>query len=396
MKKHLFRSITCLLLSAALILSLAACGGAPSNSSNAANNDAEDKVPALVKSMELQYATGFSVDYYEQGYKLITVKEGPDIYLVIPEGADSRTTDKLISSLGKKVVKLYQPLNNIYLAATATMCLFDRMDALANVTMSSLKVDDWYIDGAIKAMKDGKMVYAGKYSAPDFELILSKGCKLALESMMIYHTPEIKEKLETLGIPVFVEKSTYESHPLGRTEWIKLYAAMLNLEDKADAIFAEQVGYLKEAEGKAHTGKTVAFFYINSSGNVVARKSGDYVCGMIELAGGKYIFDDLGKDSENNLSTVNLDMETFYATAKDADFIFYNSTIMGEISSADNLKGLSPLLKDFKAVKENNIWCTGENLYQETTDLGQMILEFNRILSGETDGSGLKYMKKLN
>ncbi len=396
MKKHLLRSIICLLLAAALVLSLAACGGTPSNSSNAANNDAKDSVPALVKSMELQYATGFSVDYYEQGYKLITVKEGPDIYLVIPEGADSKTTDKLISSLGKKVVKLYQPLSNIYLAATATMCLFDRMDALANVTMSSLKVDDWYIDGAIKAMNDGKMVYAGKYSAPDFELILSKGCKLALESMMIYHTPEIKEKLETLGIPVFVEKSTYESHPLGRTEWIKLYAAMLNLEDKADAIFAEQVGYLKEAEGKAHTGKTVAFFYINSSGNVVARKSGDYVCGMIELAGGKYIFDDLGKDSENNLSTVNLDMETFYATAKDADFIFYNSTIMGEISSADNLKSLSPLLKDFKAVKENNIWCTGENLYQETTDLGQMILEFNRILSGETDGSGLKYMKKLN
>ena len=396
MKKHLLRSIICLLLSAVLILSLAACGGTPSNSSNAANNDAKDSVPALVKSMELQYATGFSVDYYEQGYKLITVKEGPDIYLVIPEGADSKTTDKLISSLGKKVVKLYQPLNNIYLAATATMCLFDRMDALANVTMSSLKVDDWYIDGAIKAMNDGKMVYAGKYSAPDFELILSKGCKLALESMMIYHTPEIKEKLETLGIPVFVEKSTYESHPLGRTEWIKLYAAMLNLEDKADSIFAEQVGYLKEAEGKAHTGKTVAFFYINSSGNVVARKSGDYVCGMIELAGGKYIFDDLGKDSDSNLSTVNLDMETFYATAKDADFIFYNSTIMGEISSAESLKSLSPLLKDFKAVKENNIWCTGENLYQETTDLGQMILEFNRILSGETDGSGLKYMKKLN
>ena len=88
-------------------------------------------------------------------------------------------------------------------------------------------------------------------------------------------------------------------------------------------------------------------------------------------------------------------METFYATAKDADFIFYNSTIMGEVSSIDSIKGLSPLLNSFKAVKEDNVWCTGENLYQETTDLGQMILEFNRILSGETDGTGLIYMKKL-
>ena len=395
--KSLKRPLICIILAAVLLLSFCACGNGGGSSNVPENNTAgQDHTPAFVRSMELKYATGFTVDYYEDGYKLITVKEGPDIYLVIPEGADSKVTDRLVKSLGKKVIKLQQPLDRIYLAATATMCLFDAMDAIDEVKMSSLKVEDWYVDGAINAMKDGKMVYAGKYNAPDFELILSKGCDLALESMMIYHTPEIKEKLETLGIPVFVEKSTYEGHPLGRTEWIKLYAAMLNLEDKADEIFAKQVGYLEEAEKKEHTGKTVAFFYVNSSGSVVARKSGDYVCGMIELAGGKYIFSDLGNEEDNNLSTVNLDMETFYATAKDADYIFYNSTIMGEVSSIDNLKSLSPLLKDFKAVKEGNVWCTGQNLYQQTTDLGQMILEFNRILSGETDGTGLTYMKKLN
>ena len=392
--KSLKKPVLCIILAAVMLLSFAACG---SNGNNVpSNNSADDHTPAYVKSMELKYATGFSVDYYEDGYKLITIKEGNDVYLVIPEGADSKVTDRLMKSIGGDIIKLKQPIDKIYLAATATMCLFDAMDALDNVEMSSLKVEDWYVDGAIEAMNSGKMVYAGKYSAPDFELILSKGCDLALESMMIYHTPEIKEKLETLGIPVMVEKSTYETHPLGRTEWIKLYAAILNMEDKAEEVFAKQVGYLEEAEKKEPNGKTVAFFYINSSGNVVARKSGDYVCTMIELAGGKYIFDDLGKDSDNNLTTVNLDMETFYATAKYADFIFYNSTIMGEVSSADNLKNLSPLLKDFKAVKDGNIWCTGENLYQETTDLGQMILEFNRILSGETDGSGLAYMKKLD
>ena len=38
---------------------------------------------------------------------------------------------------------------------------------------------------------------------------------------MIYHNPEVKEKLEEFGIPVLVEHSSYESHPLGRTEWVK-------------------------------------------------------------------------------------------------------------------------------------------------------------------------------
>ena len=32
---------------------------------------------------------------------------------------------------------------------------------------------------------------------------------------MIYHNPEVKEKLEEFGIPVLVEHSSYESHPLG-------------------------------------------------------------------------------------------------------------------------------------------------------------------------------------
>ena len=41
----------------------------------------------------------------------------------------------------------------------------------------------------------------GKYSAPDYELILVQGCDLAVESTMIYHTPEVKEQLEQTGHP---------------------------------------------------------------------------------------------------------------------------------------------------------------------------------------------------
>ena len=42
------------------------------------------------------------------------------------------------------------------------------------------------------------MLYAGKYSAPDYEEILSEQCDRAIESTMIYHNPEVKEKLEQL------------------------------------------------------------------------------------------------------------------------------------------------------------------------------------------------------
>ena len=83
-------------------------------------------------------------------------------------------------------------------------------------------------------MESGAMTFAGKYSEPDYETLVDGDCDLAIESTMILHTPKVQEMIEDLGIPVFVDYSSYESHPLGRTEWIKLYGALLNKEEEAD------------------------------------------------------------------------------------------------------------------------------------------------------------------
>jgi iron complex transport system substrate-binding protein len=272
------------------------------------------------------------------------------------------------------------------------MCLFDEIDALDSIKLSGSKAEDWYNENAKSAMQDGKILYAGKYSAPDYELILSNNCKLAIESTMINHSPAVKEKMESLGIPVLVDMSSYESHPLGRTEWIKLYAALFDKEDAAERLFEEQISLMNTAAFGEQTNKTAAFFYINSNGGVVARKSGDYVAKMIELAGGKYVFDDLG-DPTTATGTVNLEMEKFYETAKDADVIIYNATIGGEIHSIEELLEKNQVLKDFKAVKAGNVWCTNKNMFQETTQIGQMISEMHNIFTGnETD---IKFMVRL-
>ena len=63
-----------------------------------------------------------------------------------------------------------------------------------------------------------------------------------------------------------------------------------------------------------NTGKTVAFFYITSNGAVSVRKPGDYIAKAIDLAGGVYVFHDLPGE-ENALSTMNMQMESFYQLA---------------------------------------------------------------------------------
>jgi len=273
------------------------------------------------------------------------------------------------------------------------MALFDAMDALDRIAFVGSKT--WYTDKAIKALENGDFVYAGKYNAPDYEMLIAGKCALAIESTMILHNPEVKEKLTEIGIKTVVERSSYEDHPLGRTEWIKVYGTLLGLEDKADELFAEQVGKVRTLEALESTGKTVAFFYVNTAGNVVTYKSTGYLPSMISIAGGTYIPSDLGGDDDSKLSTINMSMEQFYHSAVNADYIIYNCSIAAQLHTIDDLTSLSPVLADFKAVREGNAWCTTESMYQQTDKMGTIIEEMNRIFSGRTDGSDLDYIFRL-
>ena len=336
--------------------------------------------------LELEYAQMFSVDY-SGNFKRITIDQ--NVYVLVPEGGLP------FLDMPEDVTVLRQPLQNIYLQATAAMDCFRQLDAIDAVTLSGTQAEGWYIEEAREAMEEGKMVFAGKYSAPDYELILSKNCDLALESTMIYHNPEVKEQLERCGIPVLVERSSYESHPLGRMEWIKLYGVLLGKESEAAAYYDRQLEQLAPVLEQENTGKTVAFFAVNSNGSVTVRKSGDYIAKAIDLAGGVYAFQDLTEE-ENALSTMNIQMETFYDAARDADVLIYNSAIDANLETIEQLIAKSAPLADFRAVQEGKVWCTGKSMFQESQAVGDIILDINAILSDEIPSDeDLHYLHRL-
>ena len=336
--------------------------------------------------LELEYAQMFSVDY-SGNFKRITIDQ--NVYVLVPEEGLP------FLDMPEDVTVLRQPLQNIYLQATAAMDCFRQLDAIDAVTLSGTQAEGWYIEEAREAMEEGKMVFAGKYSAPDYELILSKNCDLALESTMIYHNPEVKEQLERCGIPVLVERSSYESHPLGRMEWIKLYGVLLGKESEAAAYYDRQLEQLAPVLEQENTGKTVAFFAVNSNGSVTVRKSGDYIAKAIDLAGGVYVFQDLTEE-ENALSTMNIQMETFYDAARDADVLIYNSAIDANLETIEQLIAKSAPLADFRAVQEGKVWCTGKSMFQESQAVGDIILDINAILSDEIPSDeDLHYLHRL-
>lgn len=343
---------------------------------------------SLEGTLELQYAENFSVDYYEGGYNLLTLTDGTRL-LTIPDGME------VPGNLDSDITPVRQPVKDIYLVASAIMDMFCSLDALDSVSLSGQKEDGWYIEEARDAMARGDLVYAGKYNKPDYESILSNGCSLAIENMMISHSPEVVEKLESFGIPVMIDYSSYENHPLGRVEWIKFYGALLGKEKQADELFREQIEILDRVTADKKTDKTVAFFFITSNGLVQVRRPGDYVPKMIELAGGKYIYEELGAE-DSARSTMNVQIEEFFNTAKDADYLIYNSSIDGGVDSVEELLDKTKILAGFKAVKEGHVWCTTNDMYQQSMSIGYLIDDIHKMLKdADVEDEELQYLFRL-
>ena len=367
-----------------VVILLTGCSVAPASLGSSAPEGKE--IPGLTweSSMELEYATEFAVDYYAGGYALIEVI-GDCRYLVVPEGRE------VPEGLDGSIKVLQQPLDTIYLQATSAMALFDRIDGLGSIRLVGTRKDGWYVENAVKAMEEGKMLFSGSYSQPDYELMVEEGCDLAVESTMILHAPKVQEMIEQLGIPVFVEHASYEKHPLGRTEWVKVYGVMLDKEKEAEDFFKTQTDAIRQFRDLENTGKTVAFFYLASNGSVNVRATTDYVPKMIEIAGGNYIFTDIS-DPDTKRSSISLTMEEFYNTAVGADYLIYNATIDDPIYTIDELIAKDSLFADFKAVKSGDVWCTGKYLFQATDITGELIVDFNHMLMGLED---MRFLYKL-
>ena len=343
-------------------------------------------IPGLTfdHSMELEYAKCFAVHYYKNGYKVLSVIDGSS-YLLVPEGG--LVPEKL--SEGMSVIK--KPVDNVYLAATSAMSLFSVLDRLSVVKFTGTDISGWDIEAPVEALKKGDMIYAGRYSAPDYEMLIEGDSGLAIESTMILHSPEVKEELIKVGIPVFTDWSSYETSVQGRTEWVKLYGALTDREAEAETFFKEEIKRSGIDSGYENTGKTVAFFYINSGGLAVIRSSRDYIPKMIRQGGGEYVFDSLSSIESDSVSE-NISMEEFFDTAADADYIIYNGSIDSTVLTVEELLAKSELLSVFKAVKNDNVYIVDKKFYQSTDTAAEFVRDIHYMLKGED--SKLVFLKK--
>lgn len=410
----------------------------------------------FVSSEKNDVAEYFRLSVYEDAsgakYQLLETAGGLHRYLIVPEDAQvsdrksdhftARASEANSANKEKKgdaleLTVLQQPLTTTYVAASAVMAPLCDLGAVSQIRFSGLREEGWYVDEARAAMKAGSMLFAGKYSEPDYETLLREGCDLALESTMIYRSPEVIEKLNALGIPVYIDYSSYEPHVLGRLEWIRVYGALFGHEEEAQQWYqaerdriraiqkdaetssgeASQSGKSTEksetktsrnskneassigtSSGRAGTDTTAAlrptvvYFYVNSSGQIQVRQPHDYIPELLELAGARYLAPDMSSLSGSRKNNVTVSLEDFYSSCRDADYLIYSATLDRPLSSIRELLGKNALFADFKAVKEGHVYTTDKDFYQLSDRMADFAEDVHRMLQGQGD---MHFLKKV-
>lgn len=341
-------------------------------SPKAAEEDVDGEL-VLDHEEELQYATEFKLTNYKGGYKKFTVAYHDDKeFLIVPEGK------KVPADLEGNVVVLQQPIDKITMNSTGMVSLIDAIGGLDHIATVGTEAKGWYLENVVNKLESGDIKYSGNYKEPDFEMLTAEGIQLEVDTTMAAGNPDILAKYDELGIPYFIESSSKEGSPLGRVEWVKLFGALMGLEDEAKTYFDEQVKKVEAVTSADKTDKTVAMFYISSgSDKVYARNGGDYMAAMIGMAGGNYIMADVEPEKTGNSATT---FEDVYSRCVDADYVFYVNFAL-KYESLDDMVAYNPLFGDFKAVKEGNVYVTSPDFTQSTAAIAGIIEDMHAVLN---------------
>lgn len=367
----------------------------------------------FISSEKNDVAEYFRLSNYEDAsgatYQLLETAGGLCRYLIVPaevqisdqknshftaRASEANSENKEKKGDALELTVLQQPLTTTYVAASAVMAPLCDLGAVRQIRFSGLREEGWYVDEARAAMKEGTMLFAGRYSEPDYETLLREGCDLALESTMIYRAPEVTEKLNALGIPVYIDYSSYEPHVLGRLEWVRVYGALFGHEEKAQQWYQTERDRIRAIQKTAEkSSPTVVYFYVNASGQIQVRQPNDYIPELLELAGARYLAPDMSGLSGSRKSNVTVSLEDFYSSCKDADYLIYSATLDRPLSSIQELLEKNALFADFKAVQEGHVYTTDKDFYQLSDRMADFAEDVSRMLQGQGD---MHFLKKVS
>lgn len=150
---------------------------------------------------------------------------------------------------------------------------------------------EWHLPEVKAMLENGTIKDVGPANSPNYEAILALKPDVIFVYLYPgpYGTEAVIQRLNQLGLPYVVVNDYAESSPLGRFEWIKFFAAFLNMTDAANSIFDKVVSKWEQLTNLVSDldKPSVAWFCIYRGVIYPAREQARE---LIRLAGGRYAY----------------------------------------------------------------------------------------------------------
>lgn len=182
----------------------------------------------------VEFAQGFTLSY-AANYKVLTIRgqlAGPATrYLLVPRGA-ARPAGFAGAHLIETPIRTLVGLSSLHVALTDFLGADDVLVGLGSLQYASApRVRQRIAAGRIVAVGQDKELANEVIIAQHPDLVMSTGWPG--ESRARYQT------LAAAGIPVLLNSEWVETTPLGRAEWVKVLAALLDKEDLVNQKFGQ-------------------------------------------------------------------------------------------------------------------------------------------------------------
>ena len=315
-----------LLLGMAAVAVLAsACSGKGARTNSGTGDGAKDSVV----SIEVKYATGFSV------------RDSADVRLV-EVGAPTPLSATASLRQGGKYhfalvhsddVAVPEGYTKVRVPITSTICMtalqlsnFTILDA-HDVVKGLTGTKNLFNEDILQRVKDGRIVKIGMEGNFDTEMVL------AANPQVIFISPSKRggyDAIKETGITLVPHLGYQELNPLGQAEWMKFIGMFIGKEREANEVFAGIEGRYQQLKSQTSNLKPEDRPTVTSGemhyGNWHAVGGKNYLAQIFRDAGADYVINDEETSGEN------LEFEKMYALAANADYWRILNSFPGEFS----------------------------------------------------------------
>lgn len=321
-----------------VLLYLAGCTSKP----QVAESTQKHEAPATIR-----YAQHLTIKY-EQNYKVVKVSKA--------FGNSKRTlTYVLLPKKAKKPSHYSQaqmiriPVEKMALTTTPPLAYLQWMNAY-DLLAAVGKKSHIYDTTLCQLIARKKLPAIGNNKGLNTEVVMNLRPDVLMTGGMPATAFGIYEQLVEAGIPVIVNSSWLETHPLGRLEWVKLMAALTNQEALVNQKFAQTVKEYEQVKQLAAqaTTKPKVFKGLLYKNTWYAHGGGSYFARLLADAGAHYHWKD---NPRTDLLT--LDFEAVYPVGLESKYWLNPGR---KIQQRNDLLKQDQRYEAFKAFRQSKIY----------------------------------------